>query len=104
LLATGLAHQRRKRALLMRLISEALTNIKRRRTLVEKLAKHTDRQIWKDELRHIEYTIRFLRGEISLQSKPFAKEKKADVAVRSDLLLRGRRLRGSERDLDGDEV
>jgi len=87
----------------MRLISEALQNAKRRRTLVQKLAEKTDRQIWKDELGHIEYTIRFLRGEVSLQSKPFAKEASPNVAVRPDLLLRGRRQGRNSGDLEGDE-
>ena len=84
----------------MRLVSEALTNAKRRRALVERNAAHTKRKIWEEELGHIEYTIRFLRGEISLHNKPFAKEAASGMAVRPDLLMRGRRQGGDSGDMD----
>ena len=57
----------------MRLISEAMTNLKRRRTYVEDRLLHTKRRQWAIELAHIEYAIDFLRGEIRLRQNPINK-------------------------------
>jgi hypothetical protein len=59
----------------MRLISEALTNAKRRRAYVEDRLEHTKREEWKQELEHINYTIKFLRGQINVKSKPISQAK-----------------------------
>jgi len=54
----------------MRLISEALTNAKRRRTYCEQRLEHTGREEWKTELEKIDYLISFLRGEIRMRARP----------------------------------
>jgi hypothetical protein len=57
----------------MRLISEALTNLKRRRAYVQDRLDHTKRRQWAIELAHIEYAIDYLRGEISMRQSPVIK-------------------------------